>query len=85
MKKVAAISGRKRIFRRTGLSAKRIDVNLPTFAFRRKKKMPPQRETFKASLSRAWRGYEGTFLPAVRGPYARVFAPLQRLPGVARH
>jgi hypothetical protein len=61
MKNVAAISGRKRIFRRAGLRAKRIDVNLTTFAPHRKKKMHPEKDSSGACRRRAWSGWERVF------------------------
>jgi hypothetical protein len=65
---VAAIRGRKRIFRRAGWKAKRIDVNLTTFGPRTKKKMSLERDSFKVGRSRVWRGWERSFQVRKFGP-----------------
>jgi hypothetical protein len=55
---VAAISGRKRIFRRAGLRAKYTIVNLTTFTPRTKKIMHLESSFFRVRRRRVWRGWE---------------------------
>jgi hypothetical protein len=51
MKKVAAISGRKRIFRRAGFAPKRMNVNLTTFDWRKKRKMSLRADFFQGAAT----------------------------------